>query len=37
VQVVAVDPAPAPWLQPVTVHFRRNGTDWSLVGLERLP
>jgi hypothetical protein len=37
VQVVAVDPAPAPWLQPVTVHFRSTGTGWSLVGLERLP
>ena len=37
VQLAAVDPAPSPWLQPVTVHFSWTGSTWKLVGLERLP
>jgi hypothetical protein len=30
--------APEPsWAVPVDAYFRRNGTAWSLVGLDRLP
>ncbi len=25
------------WQQPVRAYFRRTGTDWTLVGLDRLP
>jgi hypothetical protein len=25
------------WRAPVRTHFRRNGSEWTLVGLERLP
>jgi hypothetical protein len=28
---------PAPWATPVDVYFRRTGTEWTLVGFERLP
>jgi hypothetical protein len=37
VQIVANEPAPPSWLQPVTVHFAWTGSSWKLVGLERLP
>ena len=37
VQMAAIEPAPSPWLQPVTVHFSWTGSTWKLVGLERLP
>jgi hypothetical protein len=37
IRIAAARPAPAPWLRPVTVHFRRNGAAWKLVGVERLP
>jgi len=25
------------WKQPIRTHFRRDGANWTLVGLERLP
>jgi len=28
---------PEAWARPISVYFRRNGTNWVLVGLERLP
>jgi hypothetical protein len=35
VSIRAVDPVHAPWSTPVTVHFRRTGNAWQLVGVER--
>ena len=37
VRVAAVHPRFPSWAEPVTVHFRRVGTAWSLVGIQRLP
>jgi hypothetical protein len=37
VEVAAVHPEHPPWAQPVTLHFRREGSGWILVGLRRLP
>jgi hypothetical protein len=35
-RVSAVHPGFPSWAQPVTVHFRRSGSSWKLVGLTRL-
>ena len=35
IQVSAWQPAIPSWAQPVDVYFRRNGTAWTLVGVER--
>ena len=37
VDVAAMEGAPESWTVPVRLYFRRNGQDWRLVGLERLP
>jgi hypothetical protein len=36
-RVAAVHPNFPSWNRPVTVHFRRTGSGWKLVGLTRLP
>jgi hypothetical protein len=36
-RVSAVHSSFPSWAQPVTVHFRRTGSGWKLVGLTRLP
>lgn len=36
VQISARDPEHASWAVPVDVYFRRTGTGWRLVGVERL-
>ena len=36
-RVAAIHPEFASWATPVTVHFRRAGSGWRLVGLNRLP
>ena len=35
VSIRAKDPVHAPWSTPVKVYFRRSGTAWQLVGVER--
>jgi hypothetical protein len=35
--VRAVDPSYPSWQRPVRVTFRREGSGWKLVGLERMP
>ena len=35
--VHAIDASHPAWEVPVTVTFRREGSGWRLVGLERLP
>ena len=37
VALSAVSPSYPAWAQPIDVHFRRTGTGWKLVGLERMP
>jgi hypothetical protein len=37
VQIAAVHPQFPSWTKPVTVHFRRVGPGWTMVGLVRLP
>ena len=37
VDISAESAAHPAWRQPVRVHFRRDGANWTLVGLERLP
>jgi hypothetical protein len=37
VRIAAVHPSFSSWATPVTVHFRRTGSEWTLVGLARLP
>jgi hypothetical protein len=37
VRVAAVHPRFPVWATPVTVHFRRAGASWNLVGVTRLP
>ncbi len=36
VSVRAVEPPHAPWATPVDVYFRRAGSAWQLVGVERV-
>lgn len=36
VDILAVG-GPEAWARPISAYFRRNGTAWALVGLERLP
>ena len=36
-KVSAIHPQFASWAEPVTVHFRRAGSSWQLVGVTRLP
>jgi hypothetical protein len=36
VSVSGVDPLHPSWAQPVDVYFKRTGSSWKLVGLERL-
>jgi hypothetical protein len=37
VEVAAQHPDHPSWASPVTLHFRREGTRWTLVGLRRMP
>ncbi len=37
VDISADDKAYPTWRQPIKAYFRRDGTGWKLVGLERLP
>ena len=37
VDVSADHPQHAAWARPVTLHFRRDGSQWTLVGLRRMP
>jgi hypothetical protein len=37
VRIAAVNAPEPSWAVPVDAYFRRNGTAWSLVGLDRLP
>ncbi len=37
VRVAALHPRFPSWSTPVTVHFKRTGQGWTLVGLVRLP
>ena len=37
VEISAVHPDHATWNTPLTAHFRRGGSSWSLVGMSRLP
>jgi hypothetical protein len=36
VAIKALDAPHTPWAQPVDVYFRREGSGWKLVGVERL-
>lgn len=36
-EIAAVHPGHAAWATPVTAHFRRGESSWTLVGLSRLP
>jgi hypothetical protein len=36
-QIVAVTPVEPAWARPVDVYFRRSGSAWTLVGVDRLP
>jgi hypothetical protein len=36
VEIASVHPQFPAWNTPVTVHFRRDGTGWTLVGVKRL-
>jgi hypothetical protein len=37
VSIRALQPAHSAWAVPVDVYFRRHGTTWTLVGVDRLP
>jgi hypothetical protein len=37
VRVSAFHPRYPSWATPVTLHFRRTGSAWTLIGLQRLP
>ena len=37
VRVSAFHPSFPSWATPVTLHFRRDGSAWTLVGVQRLP
>ena len=36
-EIRAIDGADSSWAMPVHAYFVRDGKDWRLVGLERLP
>jgi hypothetical protein len=36
VEIAAGEGAPAPWRQPIVVHFTRTTGGWKLIGLQRL-
>ena len=37
ISIRALEPEHQPWTVPVEVYFRRSGTSWTLIGVERLP
>jgi hypothetical protein len=37
VSIVAVGASHEAWMRPVDVYFRRAGSNWQLVGVDRLP
>jgi hypothetical protein len=37
VRVAAVNPAKPAWATPASAYFRRDGSSWTLVGIERMP
>jgi hypothetical protein len=37
ISIRARQPEHAAWAEPVDVYFRRSGTTWTLVGVDRLP
>jgi hypothetical protein len=37
IEISVDDGAHPTWRTPIRTHFRREGTTWKLVGLERLP
>jgi hypothetical protein len=36
-ELSAQDPNHPSWARPIKVHFKRTGSAWTLVGLQRLP
>ena len=36
VAIKAIESAHTAWTQPVDVYFRRDGSGWKLVGVERV-
>jgi hypothetical protein len=37
VEIASFHPEFPAWSTPVTVHFRRDGAGWTVVGIKRLP